>query len=584
MAGLRFVMLVIPYNNILIMLLVAVNTYLEEQSEYLNSCPGYSKSTTSKGNNMINIRQCLFGSAMLFFLPMISSNVYALTCSTNADTWNNGYVVNVTVTNDGNSAISGWQLALNFNQSPSVTNSWNAEISTSGNVVTASNGSWNGNLGAGQSANFGIQGTHSGNFVVPTCSVGGQSTTSSSSSSASSMSFPSSFASSSSSMSLPSSSSSSAIVGGNNSITVRATGTTGVESITLRVGDTDVQSWTLSTFMMDYTATTNLTGDIHVVFANDNDADADVQVDYVIVNGVTRQAEEQSENTGAWGNNQCGGGSNSEWLHCNGYINFGSVSGEGNSSSSSSSSVGSGLGSAGCGSAAQLASGRHTINVGGTNREYILDIPSNYNVNNPYRLVFGWHWRGGSANDVAGQGYYGLKSLSNGSAIFVAPDRAPGTDGWTNTNGQDMDFLRAMLDQFRDSLCIDEDRIFSAGWSYGGMMSFAVGREMGDTFRAIAPASGALWTPYSDGGRPMAAWISHGTSDDVVGHSAGVEARDLFVSANSCSNSTVPVQPSPCVEYQNCASGYPVVWCSFNGGHSTPSFYSSAVWNFFSRF
>ena len=41
------------------------------------------------------------------------------------------------------------------------------------------------------------------------------------------------------------------------------------------------------------------------------DADADVQVDYIIVNGGTRQAEDQSENTGAWGNNQCGGGSNS---------------------------------------------------------------------------------------------------------------------------------------------------------------------------------------------------------------------------------------------------------------------------------
>ena len=93
----------------------------------------------------------MFASAMLFLLPMITNNVYALTCSANADTWNNGYVVNVTVTNDGNSAINSWQLALNFNQSPGVTNSWNAEISTSGNTVTATNVSWNGNLAVGQS-------------------------------------------------------------------------------------------------------------------------------------------------------------------------------------------------------------------------------------------------------------------------------------------------------------------------------------------------------------------------------------------------------------------------------------------------
>ncbi|WP_288131378.1 endo-1,4-beta-xylanase [Microbulbifer sp.] len=114
--------------------------------------------------------------------------------------------------------------------------------------------------------------------------------------------------------------------GEDSAIVVRALGTTGTESITLRVGDTDVQSWTLTTAMMDYAATTDLTGDVTVAFTND-DGDADVQVDYVEVNGQVRQAEDQSENTGVWGNDQCGGGSNSEWLHCSGHINFGPVFG-----------------------------------------------------------------------------------------------------------------------------------------------------------------------------------------------------------------------------------------------------------------
>jgi poly(3-hydroxybutyrate) depolymerase len=261
----------------------------------------------------------------------------------------------------------------------------------------------------------------------------------------------------------------------------------------------------------------------------------------------------------------------------------------GGSSSSSSSSSSGGNGSAGCGSAPALSTGRHSLNVGGLNREYIIDIPGNYNMNNPYRLVFAWHWLGGTAGIVANDSYYNLKGLSNGTAIFVAPDRyvsPTGQDdnGWPNTNGRDMNFLRAMLDEFNSSLCIDEERIFSAGWSYGGMMSFAVGREMAGVFRAIAPASGALWTPFNDSGLPMAAWISHGTNDSVVGYDSGVAAKELYVSANHCSNSTVPTQPSPCVEYQNCDAGYPIVWCSFSGGHTTPSFYSSAVWNFFSRF
>jgi len=255
------------------------------------------------------------------------------------------------------------------------------------------------------------------------------------------------------------------------------------------------------------------------------------------------------------------------------------------SSSSSSSSGSGGLGSAGCGSSPRISNGRHTINVGGLNREYIIDIPSNYNPNNPYKLVFAWHWRDGRASNVANDGYYGFKNLANNTAIFVAPDRYSASDnGWPNTNGRDLDFARAMLNEFKNEFCIDEDRVFSAGWSYGGMMSFAVGREMGDSIRAIAPASGALFTSFNDSGLPVAAFITHGNNDNVVGINLGKEARDLYVSANNCSNNTVPTQPSGCVEYQGCDSANPVVWCEFSGGHQTPSFYSQGAWNFFNSF
>ena len=67
-----------------------------------------------------------------------------------------------------------------------------------------------------------------------------------------------------------------------------------------------------------------------------NDATGrDVQVDYIIVNGVTRQAEAQTSNTGLYANGSCGGGGLSEWLHCNGAIAFGSTSGSGGHPSTS---------------------------------------------------------------------------------------------------------------------------------------------------------------------------------------------------------------------------------------------------------
>jgi hypothetical protein len=117
---------------------------------------------------------------------------------------------------------------------------------------------------------------------------------------------------------------------GSSSIVVRARGTTGAESITLRVDNAAVATWTLSTSYQTYSATTSLTGGVTVAFTNDTGS-RDVQVDYVIVNGETRQAENQSYNTGLYANGRCGGGGNSEWMHCNGAIGFGPASNSANS-------------------------------------------------------------------------------------------------------------------------------------------------------------------------------------------------------------------------------------------------------------
>ena len=104
---------------------------------------------------------------------------------------------------------------------------------------------------------------------------------------------------------------------------------------------------------------------------------------------------------------------------------------------------------AGCGKAPTLTSGTKTIQSSGQTRTYILDIPTNYDRNHPYRLIFGLHWLNGTANDVATGGsdgavwaFYGQKQLSNNSTIFVAPQGI--NNGWANTNGQDVTLIDDM--------------------------------------------------------------------------------------------------------------------------------------------
>ncbi|NUP82909.1 MAG: cellulase family glycosylhydrolase [Nonomuraea sp.] len=72
--------------------------------------------------------------------------------------WNSGYVVQpVTVTNTGTSGINGWTVTFTLPAGHTITGSWNATLTTSGQTVTARNAGYNGTLGAGASTSFGFQ-------------------------------------------------------------------------------------------------------------------------------------------------------------------------------------------------------------------------------------------------------------------------------------------------------------------------------------------------------------------------------------------------------------------------------------------
>jgi poly(3-hydroxybutyrate) depolymerase len=234
----------------------------------------------------------------------------------------------------------------------------------------------------------------------------------------------------------------------------------------------------------------------------------------------------------------------------------------------------------GCGSAA-AASGRFTIDVAGSPREYILALPDDYDPARPYRLIFTWHPGGGSAQGTANN-YYGLRQLAGDSAIFVSPEGID--EGWANTDGRDTAFLDAMLERFAGELCFDQSRVFSTGFSYGGMMSFAIGCGRADVFRAIAPMSGALFSGCEQGDTPIAMLGFHGTTDTVVDIAQGVRARDVIVERNGCQPEAEALEADGCLAFQGCSEGHSVTWCEFDGGHMPAPGSAPRIWDFFSQF
>jgi poly(3-hydroxybutyrate) depolymerase len=231
-----------------------------------------------------------------------------------------------------------------------------------------------------------------------------------------------------------------------------------------------------------------------------------------------------------------------------------------------------------------LTSGLHSLTSDNTQRSYWIEMPAAYDRNKAYPVIIGLHWRDGSAADVYGwSGFFGLKNLYGDNAIFVAPQ---GLDrGWANTGDRDIRFLRAMISEVQQGACTDSRRVFATGFSFSGMMSNAIGCQMGDVVRSIVPMAGSLWSGCAASSNKVAALFIHAKDDNVVPYTAGMEARDLFLKRNSCSAATMPLGSNGCVEYQGCDSGKPVVWCGTEtGGHWYPNFSAQESKAFFDRF
>jgi len=137
--------------------------------------------------------------------------------------------------------------------------------------------------------------------------------------------------------------------------------------------------------------------------------------------------------------------------------------------------------------------------------------------------------------------------------------------------------------------CTDKSRYFATGFSYGGSMSFTAACNMSDIFRAIGAESGSTVSGATCAtkvpARKVAIWATHGDADTTLPIKNTTPMIDALVKDNGCTTTTKPVDPSPCVEYQGCAAGYPVIWCVRPGDpHAMASFAPDAITKFFKQF
>jgi polyhydroxybutyrate depolymerase len=253
----------------------------------------------------------------------------------------------------------------------------------------------------------------------------------------------------------------------------------------------------------------------------------------------------------------------------------------------------------GCALSGQPTGDMHlsTTDGQGQTRDFEVLVPSSYQPGVALALIFGFHGAGGNP-DWAKAGMPDAPGAA-AAAIFAFPQGIPYQNygvGWNdNCSGYDVMLFDNMVAALRAKYCIDPNRIFVYGFSWGCDFVTALLCCRGDRIRAVGAAScsdefgdPADYKTYANYPCPTtsaaAVRFTHDSKDDGP-YSAQqfASTSQLYRVLNGCQAGSSPVTPSPCVSYQGCAQ--PVIECAYDGlGHSVPAGWGQDTWAFFSQF
>jgi hypothetical protein len=147
------------------------------------SAAGLYTAPSTAGSATVRAQVGTYSTTSAITVTAPPTNALAATATfTDTNDWGTGFTGNITIANQGSTAINNWVLQFDF--SGTISNIWNATIvSHTGTHYVISAASYNANIGAGQSASFGFQAspgnvtaaTGPANFVLNGVSLGGPS-------------------------------------------------------------------------------------------------------------------------------------------------------------------------------------------------------------------------------------------------------------------------------------------------------------------------------------------------------------------------------------------------------------------------
>jgi polyhydroxybutyrate depolymerase len=250
-----------------------------------------------------------------------------------------------------------------------------------------------------------------------------------------------------------------------------------------------------------------------------------------------------------------------------------------------------------------------TIAFGGTTRQYIVHVPTNYAGTTAVPLVLDYH---GllltNTSELQQAAPHGYAAEADKEGFIVVYPNAVGAPlyGWdvspccaqSPRSVDDVGFSKALIAKIEGQVCIDSKRVYAVGFSMGGGMAMDMACNAADVIAAVAPAGFDLMDPSNNWpcqpSRPITVLSFRSTSDPVCPYNGGptnppnglpititflgaVGTFQKWAQLDQCigspsTNSSLGTSDGTCQTYSQCAANVSVTLCTKQGGSHDQGF------------
>jgi polyhydroxybutyrate depolymerase len=256
-----------------------------------------------------------------------------------------------------------------------------------------------------------------------------------------------------------------------------------------------------------------------------------------------------------------------------------------------------------CPTSQSLPVGDHTYKIMSANGlayEYILTVPKTVAPGKKAPVNVVWHALSSSPEET--RSLTNIDASAEAAGMITIFPRSPdaswdaGSCCTTIVNGKRRDetvFAKELVKDFESKVCVDTKRIYTSGFSNGGMLSQLLACKMADVFAAAAPMGSTLTIPVAEcmPSRPIPILMINGTADPLVGYTAtafagGIPVPQAFqnwATLDMCTGmpmTTLQMGKATCNTYAQCAAGTQVTLCAVDGmGHCVPGMKTESATN-----